>query len=32
MVAEVVKAFATGMAITAVSAVLIASALVLVYA
>ena len=32
MVAEVLKALMTGMAITAVSAVVIASALVLVYA
>ena len=32
MVAEVAKAFATGMAITAVSVVVIASAIVLVYA
>ena len=32
MMAEILKAFATGMAITAVSAMLIASALVLVYA
>jgi hypothetical protein len=32
MIAELVKAFATGMAITAVSAVVIASAIVLVYA
>jgi len=32
MMAELVKAFATGMAITAVSAVVIASAIVLVYA
>jgi len=32
MMAEVIKAFVTGMAITAVSAVVIASAIVLVYA
>lgn len=32
MVAELLKALATGMAITAVSAVVIASAIVLVYA
>jgi hypothetical protein len=32
MVAEVIKAFATGAAITLVSAILIASAIVIVYA
>jgi hypothetical protein len=32
MVAEIMKAFATGMAITAVSAMVIVSAIVLVYA